>query len=97
MRVIPKKFSIFGQEITVVQNPDFAKEHGCYGKWYPAQNKIFLQAPDEAHAKDVIFQTFWHEAVHAGLDILGHGEWSENETAVEQLGQFIYQVLKTKR
>jgi len=42
-------------------------------------------------------QTFWHEVSHAIFDLLGYDEWSENETVVEQLGQAVYQVLKTKR
>ena len=41
--------------------------------------------------------TVEHEATHAMLDILGYGSWSENEVVVEQLGQCIYQILKTKR
>lgn len=97
MRVVPKQFDLFGQRITVEVRSDFEKEHGCYGKWHPAQNKIILQAADDNHAADVVLQTFWHEAVHAALDVLGYGDWSENETVVEQLGQVIYQILKTKR
>jgi len=95
--VIPKHFDLFGQRITVEVAEDFSKDHGCYGKWYPSQNLIVLQAPDDGHADDVILQTFWHEATHAALDVLGYGDWSENETVVEQLGQAIYQILKTKR
>ena len=95
--MIPKKFCLFGQTITVRLEADFTKNHECYGKWYPSQNLILLQEPDSYHSDDVIFQTFWHEATHAMLDTLGYGEWSENERFVEQIGQCIYQILKSKR
>ncbi len=97
MKSIPKRFSLFGQSIEVRLDPAFTKEHECFGKWFPAQNLIVLQSPDSDHADDVILQTFWHEATHAMLDLLGYGEWSENERFVEQMGQCIYQILKSKR
>lgn len=97
MRVIPKQFDLFGQRITVETQKNFAREQGCLGKWHPYQLKIVLQEPDEEHAQSVILQTFWHEAIHACLDLLGHTDLSENEVLVEQLGQAIFQVLKTKR
>ena len=97
MRVIPKHFDILGQRITVEQLPSFSRDHECYGKWIAAKNLIQLQEVDENHSPDVILQTFWHEATHAMLDILGYGSWSENEVVVEQLGQCIYQILKSKR
>ena len=97
MRVVPKHFDIMGQRINVEQFPNFSREHECYGKWLPARNVIQLQQADENHSNDVVLQTFWHEATHAYLDILGYGEWSSNEVVVEQIGQCIYQILKTKR
>tara|TARA_R110002074_G_scaffold208324_1_gene376925 strand:+ start:468 stop:761 length:294 start_codon:yes stop_codon:yes gene_type:complete len=97
LKTLPKHFDLFGQRITVEVAENFARDQGCIGKWYPSQNRIVLQAADDVHADDVVLQTFWHEATHAALDILGYGEWSENEVFVEQFGQVIYQILKTKR
>ena len=97
MKAIPKCFDVMGQRITVEQLPTFSRDHECYGKWTPSRNLIQLQMIDENHAADVILQTFWHEATHCYLDIMGYGSWSENELVVEQIGQCIYQILKTKR
>lgn len=97
MKSIPSKFSLFGQTITVQLESGFAKDHECYGKWIPSKNLILLQEPNEDYADDVILQTFWHESTHAMLDLLGYGDWSENERFVEQMGQSIYQILKSKR
>jgi len=97
MKAIPKHFDILGQRIRVELLTNLEKDQQCYGKWHPSKNLIQLQAPSENHADDVILQTFWHEATHAMLDLLGYGTWSENEIVVEQLGQCIYQILKTKR
>ena len=97
MRAIPKHFDLFGQRITVIINDNLHSEQDCLGKWRPHSNEIHLQAPSDEFAQDVILQTFWHEATHAILDLLAYPEWSENERFVEQIGQAVFQVLKTKR
>lgn len=86
-----------GNDIEVILVDDLCENQECYGKWRPAQNEILLQTPGPAAKKQVIMQSFWHETVHAILDCLGRTEMSSDEELVEQIGQCIAQVLKTKR
>jgi len=96
MKGIPDGFSIFGQDITVRSVSDLHVREDCYGKWQPNTNEILLQEKTKAFADDVLKQAFWHETTHAIFDTLGHTKISEDEQLVEQVGQAIYQVLKTK-
>lgn len=42
-------------------------------------------------------QTFWHETMHAMLDMLSYDRLSGNEQFVDQMAGCIHQVLVTKK
>jgi len=97
MKTIPRRFSLFGQDIVVKRIHDLHVKNDEYGKWSPNTNEILIQESAKSYSEDVLLQTFWHEAVHACLDTLGYSKESEDEKFVEQMGQAIYQILKTMR
>ena len=96
MRKIPTRIEIFGQEITIVQVDDLLERERRHGDWRADVNIIRVQTPSKDHPKDVCFQTYFHEVVHAALDLLGYDELSEDEAFVERLGQAPYQADKTR-
>jgi hypothetical protein len=93
--MIPSRFSILGQTIKVVFIDDLADRYEMAGRWRPTLNTIELQPPDEYYSEDYVNQTFWHEAVHAALEILGYEDQSKEEDFVDRMGQAIYQIIKT--
>lgn len=97
MRKIPSRFSLMGHEITVSRREDLVEDLEVYGRWFQSRNLIEVQADHPDFSKDVLMQTFWHEAVHAALDTLGYTELSCDEEFVDRLGQAIHQIIKTKR
>lgn len=86
-----------GHEIVVAQKDDLVDKDGMYGCWMQTRNQIIVQTPNDDHSESFMLQTFWHEAIHAALDILGYEELSEDEEFVDRLGQAIHQILRTKR
>lgn len=98
MRKLPARFDILGHTITVRLRADLESDAGCYGRWHPTTHLIELQDPEATEmSASFIMQVFWHEAVHAMLDLTGHEDLSSDEKLVDLLGQCIHQVLKTKR
>jgi hypothetical protein len=93
--MIPSRFSILGQTIRVVFVEDLADTHEMAGRWRPTLNLIELQPPDQFYSEDYVNQTFWHEAIHAALDILGYEDLSKDEEFVDRMGQAVYQIIKT--
>jgi hypothetical protein len=94
---IPSRIEIAGQEITVKQVRDLYDRDGVYGDWCSRTNTIRIQKPGAAHPLDTIFGTYYHEVLHAVLDLAGHTEWSKNEDFVERVGQLLYQAEKSRR
>ena len=97
MRKIPRRFSLMGHDIEVILVPDLVKKQGIYGCWMQTLNIIQLQEPGGNYSESFMLQTFWHEAVHAALDILGYEKLSMKEDFVDLMGQAIHQILKSKR
>jgi hypothetical protein len=97
MRRIPRRFRLAGQEITVQFVPDLVKRKKAYGRWHSTRNLIELQEPGEDYSYQFILQTFWHEAMHAMLEIAGYEDLSTKEKLVDRMGHMIHQLLATKR
>jgi hypothetical protein len=97
MRKLPTSIQISGQDIAIKHCPSLLKDSDLWGDWNPETNTIRVQTPDEKHPKDLCFQAFWHECLHAILDITGHDELSDKEDFVERISQAIYQSEKTRR
>lgn len=95
--MIPKRFSVMGREVRVRYVEDLVSSHDCYGVWMPSKNIIALQMPDQNHCESVIAQSFWHEVMHCIFESLGRNDLSKKEALVEQIGQCLYQLDKSKR
>jgi predicted SprT family Zn-dependent metalloprotease len=71
----------------------------AHGRWIKHKHLIELQAPNKQNGmtNSFLVQVFWHEVVHAILDNIGKEDLSNDEQFVDQVGQLVHQVLKTKR
>lgn len=89
---IPKKFSLAGHTIEVVNVPRRKWKHGkdAVGMWLPASYRIELLASLKGTNRQ---QVFLHEAVHAILDVAGYYELSEDEALVDRLSHLLHHML----
>lgn len=98
MRKVPARFFLMGHRIDVEIVDDLIDEYDTYGRWLHDRQLIQIQSAEDGRiTKSLQLQTFWHEAMHALLDVLSEDELSENEKLVDQLGQGIHQILTTKK
>jgi hypothetical protein len=97
MRKLPTRIQILGQEITVVAVPNLVASASVHGDWCNKTNTIRVQEPSDEHPKDVCFVSYYHELVHAILDLTGHEDHSADESYVERIAQALYQESKTRR
>lgn len=89
--MIPKRFECMGSTVSVkVERLDSDKD-GHYD--HCKQSISISKACNEQGAG----QTFWHEFVHCALSHLGYTELNSDEQFVEQLGQCLYQLEKTRK
>jgi hypothetical protein len=99
MRSIPRSFKLMGHDIVVEMRDDLIETCGAYGVCHYHEHRIELQAPNEEFkiTHSHLMHTFFHEFFHMALYCLGHIEMSQDEALVDQLGQVVQQLLKTKR
>ncbi len=99
MRTIPKTFQLLGHTIRVVVRDDLWEMAEAHGRWIKHKHLIELQRPNAQNGmtNSFLVQTFWHEVMHAILDNIGKENLSDDEQFVDQMGQIVHQVLKTKR
>ena len=64
----------------------------CYGAAHLCTNTIVIEKSGKGTSKEVLEQTFWHEAVHFILHRLGFEDLNDNEQFVDLIGQALYQV-----
>jgi hypothetical protein len=64
------------------------------GQWDARRDEITL-IPDLP--KDLAYQSFLHEFVHASLDALGKDDLSTDEAFVDGLAGLVHQMLKSQR
>jgi hypothetical protein len=89
---IPKKFSLAGHTINVVNVPRSKWKHGkdCVGMWLPDQYKIELLGSLRGTNRQ---QVFLHEAVHAILDVAGYYDMSSDEALVDRVSHLLHHML----
>lgn len=89
---IPKKFSLAGHTIEVVNVPRSKWKHGkdCVGMWMPDKYRIELLGSLKGTNRQ---QVFLHEAVHAILDVAGYYEMSEDEALVDRVSHLLHHML----
>jgi hypothetical protein len=93
--VIPQSFNLCGMTIKVELVPDLVAAENDIGQWIKWVCKIRLQSIDRNHCRDAIEQAFYHELVHAMLELSGYKELSADEALVDRLGHLLYQFDKT--
>lgn len=74
--------------VQIISKKDW-KYDGEWGWWDPAKNEILLVRQPRTQLR----HSFWHEAVHAILDFMGHSKLSANEAFVDQFGGLLAQIL----
>lgn len=96
MKKIPTRIEIAGQEINILHIPNMVSLADRFGDWDAKVNTIRVQAIGHGIPADVCFQAFFHEQVHACLDLTGHHDLSSDESFTERLAQVLYQAEKSR-
>jgi len=94
VRVIPKSFTIMGNDITVKRVAHLTSDANAYGNWDESSLEIQIQSEKEGVSQDNLLRAFWHEAMHSVDDTLSLGLKHKD---IDRIGQAIHQILKTKR
>lgn len=96
---IPQSFNLFGQTITVEFRKSLYKTHKACGLWVAVENKILLQDSTKYYkiTQLQIEQTFFHELVHACLELAGYSDLSADERLVDTFASLIHQALVTQK
>ena len=94
--VVPSRFRVFGQLVTVTWRKDLYELHKCSGLWEPQGNRISLQIQEKDGLNDEqMYQIYWHEVVHCILDKMDYEKLSKDERLVDGIAQLLHQVLST--
>ena len=97
MKKLPSRIQILGQDIKVEHISNMVSLADCHGDWDLQKNTIRVQSLTDEHPKDACFVSYFHEVVHAALDLTGHQDLSKDENFVERMAQALYQAEKTRR
>ena len=101
MKKIPSSFQLGSYTITVLMldEEQFVKKTGggCYGMFDPNSLTIYLCKPPPRNkgAKQIAYQTFWHEYTHALLWASVRPKLYTDEKLVDQLGHHLAQLHTT--
>lgn len=99
--MIPVSFKILGQDFKVVFDDELCKKEGSYGMYFPSLNKIVLSKRFEENNEtvnldeDFIKHTFYHELIHAILNVMQEKELYENERFIDIFAGILLQIEKT--
>jgi hypothetical protein len=91
MKRIPKQFQLLNHRITVrvlTKGEWPEKYNDAVGVWDNNKNEILLLK----QPRTLLRHTFWHEATHALLDMMGQSKLSTNESFVDSLGGLLAQL-----
>lgn len=103
MKKIPSSFQLGSYTITVLMldEEQFVKKTGAvaYGMFDPNTLTIYLCRPPPRNkgAKQIAYQTFWHEYTHALLWASVRPKLYTDEKLVDQLGHHLAQLHTTAR
>lgn len=98
---IPKRVKLMGHTITVavISKRDWYEfaptvevdpDESC-AVWIPARDAIVMMRQKN---KELLFHTYWHELMHAILDMISH-KLSRHEAFVDQTAALIAQAIAT--
>lgn len=104
---IPKEFTLFGHQYSVVMDNNLFDKENCYGiadddlKLIRIQKKKRVAKWDGVDPKkkvfvditdEVIVETFYHELSHIILDAIGEEKLSHNEKLVNMMGKALLEI-----
>lgn len=94
---IPTSFSLGGQDININFVP--ALGTGSLGVCTLASGEIKIATTfgEYEQSESSIFNTFWHESIHAILDTMGETELSQNEKFVCSFTGFLCDILRSAK
>lgn len=94
---IPKKFKLFGTTYNVVWDNDKMNYNKSYGESDYSKSEITLSTThgNRPLSNDKIMDTFYHEKVHAILDMMHETEISNNEKFVDVFAKLLRQADET--
>ena len=98
---IPKRLKLMGHSISVsvvskkawyefAPTVDLDPDEAC-AVWLPSSDRIVMMRNKN---KELLFHTFWHESMHAILDMMSH-KLSRDEVFVDQSAALIAQAIAT--
>ena len=90
---VPLHFTLGAHKINVTVLPE--SDHEKAGVWIQEENSIRLYPKGRSY--EYMMQTFFHELVHAILDVWARPEDSGNEDLVDAMSQGIMQFTKTAK
>lgn len=99
--MIPSKFKLLGETITVIVDDEICKEKSAFGLYYSSTKTIYLA--DNLYdgdkkipiADDAKRHTFLHECVHAILDVMNEEKLYLNEKFVDVFSGLLHQMEET--
>lgn len=89
---IPKSISIAGIDVAVLIDNALITREGAVGQAVYAKQQIIL---DDSVEADNVGQSFWHEATHWILFIMGRHDLRKDENFVDVFSHLLYQVVKS--
>ena len=95
----PKEFELMGHKINVERDDDLYTSSQAIGIASYLDNIIKIQGKNNCPAVSVSLQeqTFYHELVHFIFYLLGEEDLNQNEKLVDNIGQMLYQFMKTRK
>lgn len=88
---IPKRFQLMGLTINVTLCDTGENDNG---NWSLNEQQIRI---DKSLKEEMQLQTFWHEAVHACLQVLSYDELGDDEAFVDRLAFCLAQIDRTRK
>ena len=90
---IPKSFKLFGTSYKIIWNNDRLNDREEYGLCDYSKSEIILSTTHGLNnlSEDKIMDTYYHEKVHAILDMMHERELSENEKFVDVFAKLLRQ------
>ena len=90
---IPKSFKLFGTTYNIIWNNDKLNDKNNYGECDYSTSTITLSNTEGTKplSEDKIMDTFYHEKVHAILDMMHERDLSANEKFVDVFSKLLRQ------
>lgn len=93
--MIPRQFELMALTVTVEVTDELPKD--LDGHWSHSKQRIRVRPVGKKVTEQAQLQAFWHEAVHAILQVLSYDKLSDDEKFVDRLAQCLAQIEQTRR